>query len=98
MIRKLRENNGETLIEAMVSLLIAVLAMGLVSTAVISATKINKNTREADARFADELEAAEIHSATSTESALKIDFSDGSISDITVNVDVYGDGSIFASY
>lgn len=99
MMRKLLENKGETLIEALVSLLIAVLAMGLVSTAALSATSINKSTREADKIFADELEAAEIHS-TEQPSVLKkltITSSDAKI-EVEENVDVYGKGSTFASY
>lgn len=97
MMRKLKQNKGETLMEALVSLLIAVLAIGLVATAAMAATNINKNTNIADDAFAEELEKAEIYTATTIEvKKLTIDFGGGS--KVEVNVDVYGDGSIFASY
>lgn len=98
MIKKLRGNSGETLIEAMVALLIAVLAMGLVSSAAITAAKINKSTRAADAEFAKELEAVEIHSAEANTEIKKlvIDFID--FTDQEVDVNVYSKGSNFASY
>lgn len=97
MMRKLKQNKGETLMEALVSLLIAVLAIGLVATAAMAAANINKNTNIADDAFAEELEKAEIYTATRVEvKKLTIDFGGGST--VEVNVDVYGDGSIFASY
>ena len=104
MMKKLKGNKGETLIEALVSLLIAVLALGLVSTASISATNMNKATREADKLFAEELEIAEIQSGTSTQTRkLQITLDvNGAIVEIDgneeVDVKIYGDGSNFASY
>ena len=61
MIRKLKKKNGETLIEALVSILIATLAMGLVSTATIAAANLNEKNRQADERFAEELMQAEAY-------------------------------------
>lgn len=102
MIKKLKKNKGETLIEALVSLLIAVLAMGLVASAAVAATNINEKTREADVKFAEELESAEIYSASKVEKSLSIILEDGSKLKINGNdytsVEVYGDGNIFASY
>jgi hypothetical protein len=97
MMRKLKQNKGETLMEALMSLLIAVLAIGLVATAAMAATNINKNTNIADDAFAEELEKAEIYTATTIEvKKLTIDFGGGST--VEVNVDVYVGGSRFASY
>lgn len=103
MIRKLQTNNGETLIEAMISLLIAVFALGLVASATIAAANINKSTKEADKKFAEELQAAEIYSAPTESKKLQIKFEDGSFlvidGDNYVNVNVYGESdSTFASY
>ena len=45
-MNKLRDNRGETLIESLVSILIAVLAFGILATSVVTAEKINAKTRE----------------------------------------------------
>ena len=96
MMKKLKQNKGETLMEALISLAIAVLAVSLVASAALAAANINKNTRLADRRLAEELEAAETYSATHTSKTLKIDGIGATTQEITV--DVYGDGSNFASY
>lgn len=97
MIKKLRKQNGESLIEVMVALLIAVLSMGMVATAAIAAAKINANTRAADIAFAEELQKAELYASITVDSkTLTIDFGEGNVIEETVSV--YGDGSKFASY
>ena len=40
-MNKLRNNRGETLVESLVSILIAVLAFGILATSVVTAEKIN---------------------------------------------------------
>ena len=96
MIRKLKKKNGETLIEALVSILIATLAMGLVSTATIAAANLNEKNRQADEMFAEELMQAENYLTEKESKQMLILFEDGSHQ--TVNVDVYGKDGRFASY
>lgn len=50
-MNKLRNNRGETLIESLVSILIAVLAFGILATSVVTAEKINAKTRNTDVMF-----------------------------------------------
>ena len=50
-MKKLRSDRGETLLEALVSILIAVLAFSLLATAAVSAEKINAKTRSTDVSF-----------------------------------------------
>lgn len=101
MRRKLKTQNGETLIEAMVSLLIALLSVMFLTTSVLTAANINKATREADEKFADELKYAEGRIAAEGKEVVQneiwIDFQ--SVDDVRVDVDVYGgkDG-MFISY
>lgn len=45
-MNKLRDNRGETLIESLVSVLIAVLAFAVLATSVVTAEKINAQTRQ----------------------------------------------------
>lgn len=59
MIKKLRQIQGETLIETLVSLLIAVLSVLLLSTAVLASSKINQQTREMDEKYQSQLQEAE---------------------------------------
>lgn len=99
MIRKLRNNKGETMVEALIALLIAVLSLGLVSSATIAAANMNKIAKETDQKFAEEIQAAEIYSATPESKVLTIDFAEGIAADVSENVNVYGEStSNFASY
>lgn len=50
-MNKLRDNRGETLIESLVSILIAVLAFGILATSVVMAEKINAKTRNTNVMF-----------------------------------------------
>ena len=50
-MNKLKSERGETLIEALVSLLIAVLAFSFLAMAAVSAGKINAKTRSTDVSF-----------------------------------------------
>lgn len=96
MIRKLKKNDGETLMETMIALLIAVISVGLVATATITAAKMNKNNREADEQFRQELEMVENYSAEKEVKQMLITFEE--CAHVTVDIDVYGKDSLFASY
>ena len=50
-MNKLRDNRGETLIESLVSVLIAVLAFAVLATSVVTAEKINAKTRNTNVMF-----------------------------------------------
>ena len=50
-MNKLRDNRGETLIESLVSVLIAVLAFAVLATSVVTAEKLNAQTRNTDVMF-----------------------------------------------
>lgn len=96
MIKKIKQKKGETLIETLVSMLIALLAMGLITTAVTVAGRMNQRNRDADQEFSKELEQVEIYMAKKTQTDMTILFEDGSHKNVTV--DVYGEGSRFASF
>ena len=63
-MNKLRDNRGETLVESLVSILIAVLAFGILATSVVTAEKINAKTRNTNVMF-------------QYDTAIKIDDKDG---------------------
>lgn len=96
MKRKLRQQTAETLIEAMVSLLVAMLSISLLFTSIMVATNINTMNREADEKYAEDLKQAEGYMTTPEDGNVVIHFSSG---DETIKVKIYGskEGS-FAAY
>lgn len=96
MKQKLIQNKGETLIEALVAVLIAFLSMAMLCASMLSASKINEKTKKADDKFKGDLFQAEALQGTSTTSNVKLSFGNGSSS--TVSVDLYGSGGDFVGY
>ncbi len=58
-IKKLQSQKGEMLVESLISMLIAVLSMGLIASSVMAASRINEKNRENDAAYSQGLQAAE---------------------------------------
>ena len=50
-MKKLKDSRGETLVESLASILIAVLAFAVLATTVTTAEKINAQTRNTDVMF-----------------------------------------------
>lgn len=50
-MNKLKNNRGETLIESLCAILIAVMAFAILATTVVTAEKINGRTRNQDVNF-----------------------------------------------
>lgn len=99
MIRKLRQKKGETLIETLVAMLVIVLSVALLCTCVMSAANINKQTREADEEFREELLAAENRTGTSQTKQVQITSTSGNLGVKLVEVTVYGEAANdFISY
>lgn len=59
IIRKLRSNSGETLVETMASILVFTLSSILLLSMIAAASKINYATKAADKQIAEELLVAE---------------------------------------
>ena len=100
--KKLRQQKGETLVEAMVSLLVAVLSMGLLSSAIMAAANINKLTQEADTTFDQELRYAEMRISDDEypmqeDVTLRIEYESLGIQELEVNV-YGGEESSLISY
>lgn len=56
---KLKNTCGETLLETVVSILIAVLSVSMLGAMFMAASRLNDKAGEADAKFASDLKAAE---------------------------------------
>ena len=50
-MKKLKDSRGETLVETMVSILIAVLAFSFLAMAAVTAAKLNARVRDTDLSF-----------------------------------------------
>lgn len=102
MIKKLRQQSGETLIEALVSMLIAVLSMGILAMAVMASTNLNMQTREMDEKYRSQLNEVESLSGEWKIQDVTIQFApeDGTADYMeTVQVTLYGsDENAFLSY
>ncbi len=59
MIKKLKSNSAETLIESLVAMLIAVLSMAFLTTSILTAANVNGATKNADRQYSINLQAAE---------------------------------------
>lgn len=105
MIKKLKQKKGETLVETLFSLMIAVLCVGLIYSAVMAATNINKQTRELDDKYNAELNAVEgladdVKQFGEKNVVISFFVNDVEIEDpIEAQVTIYGDeDSAFLSY
>lgn len=106
---KIKSNKGETLIETLVSILIAALSVALLTTSVMAAARMNKTARDADAEFYKKLEAAELRMVDSSLSPAEKDellrknegkqftVYFGNHASKMVIVDIYGN-DVFATY
>lgn len=103
MRKKLNQKNGETLVETLFSLTIAILSIGLIATAVNAATRVSLQIKEMDVTYKKELQTAECLEGSSQSKVLAITFLDNNgvtvLDNATTLVEVYGeDGSAFISY
>ena len=101
MIRKLKQQQGETLVETLVSLLIATLSVMLLTAAITASARINKQNKEADKIYAEELKRVESYEATADNpmqnKSIKIDFGNGIV--VEKEIELYGGmQGKFASY
>ena len=104
MIRKLRQKKGETLVETLFSMLIAVLATMLLCTAFAAAMRINAEVKALDEKYQEDLLEVEGGSSSTTPGKINITFkTEDKISVIDtvtgINVDLYGSSeNKFLSY
>lgn len=101
--KKLRQNSGETFVEALAAITITVLSIGLLSTAVMSTMSMNKKIKDKDMRYKEDLQKAEClldEDKISTNQILDLTFTyEGGIQTAEVKVDLYGeDEGMFVSY
>lgn len=102
MIKKLKQKKGETLIEALISLLIAVLSMMILSTAVLVSSNINKENRERDNEYAQQLYDAEGLAVEMDDRNVKVHVQfEGDLADKSADIDIIlygGENNDFVSY
>ncbi len=91
MIQKLKSRQGETMVEMLVSMLILTLSICLLVTMIVVSYQFDRQARELDNKYRDELSAAENFSGTSTPGTikLKLDGVGASGGEVNVNVEIY---------
>lgn len=111
MWKKIKQQKGETLVEALVSLLIAVMCMSILTISVTTASKLNRETNRLDEKYSVDLQMAEQHLSDTEEYKAKVDknlvitfnkkLEQKELAPVTIKVTVYGgekDDNAFASY
>ena len=105
MFQKLKQKKGETLVEVLVSLMIALICMGILTMSVTTAARLNLEIRRFDEDFSADLQKAEGHLAPITGAPcveIKIDDMDGNgqpeLKTITITLYGAGDDASFVSY
>lgn len=67
LAKKIRSNSGETLVETLVAIIICVFASTMMAGSVTTASKLNKDAREADAKFRESLSIVENYETAADE-------------------------------
>ena len=102
MRKKMKNQKGETLVEALLSLVIVLLSMGILTTAVLVAGNINKENRERDEAYAQQLYNAEAMAVPMPDTNVKlhVQFHEG-LADKSDDLDIVlygGEENDFVSY
>lgn len=90
MLRKLKQQKGETLVETLAALLIATLSVMMLTSAITASARINAGNKEADKKLTEELQAAESYSSKISEMKQEIEFNFTNYADEKVEVFLYG--------
>lgn len=103
MKNKLCQNKGETLVETLFALVIAVLSIGLITAAVTTSANVTKKIRVIDEKYKNDLQIVECYEGSTQSKVLTVTFYDTygmPIGDSAEKfVDVYGEAdSAFISY
>lgn len=98
MWKKLCSQTAETLLETLVSLLIAVFSVTLLTSGVMTATRLNRATDDADTSYQAELKQAETEKTVADANGkVTITFQEAELSAAEADVVIYGTGA-YASY
>lgn len=94
--KKLRTAGGESLVEALAAIMVGTLAVALLASSVMTATRMNSAARERDRLFYEELSQAEAGAANGqgVQGTVTVAGEDGS--SLTLPVVYSGGGSIWA--
>jgi Tfp pilus assembly protein PilV len=93
-VKKLRNSRGETLVEALASILIATLSILTLLTGLAAAFQMNQAARQADESFYQWLNAAETQKAPLDQSQVEVKM-DGA-APVTIAVDVFGGEGLYS--
>ena len=95
MIKKLRNDRGETLVEVLASILIAALSVGLLFGCVMASSRMDSQARELDAEHYAALTAAELRLGTGVSGTVRIRNSDNGM-EKSLSVKIYGGPGLYS--
>ena len=93
--RKLHSCKGETLVEVLVSVLVSVLSMAMLFGGIMISVRLDQKAEQTDDGFYNTLSAAE-EKTTSIGKGEAVVTGDDILSDITFDVEFYGDETLFS--
>lgn len=101
ILKRLKSNAGETLVESMCAILIFTFASIIMLSMVSAAADINTKAKEADTNYYDQLVDVEMAEGTGTAGTVTFTFGGASGPSETVSVDVFtgeGEEPLYAYY
>lgn len=99
LIRKAKSKKGETLVETLAAILIITLATIILIGSTMGASKINKKVKEADNKFYEQVDKAELKRAENKYAVGQIYIKNDTYSvNITENIDLYGEDKGLTSF
>lgn len=102
MKKKLKQQNGETLIESLVAVLISTMAMAMLASSMTASANIHRQNKAADEKYKEDLEYAETYTGVLGTEDIKIEFKDSATNELIKEgtIKLYSNGAegSFASY
>lgn len=92
-MRKLKNDRGETLVEVLASVLIAALSVTLLFSCIMASARMNENAKAQDSVYYADFTNADAQSGTPTEGIVTVE---GSGTEMTPGIDIYGSGGVFS--
>lgn len=96
MMRKLRENRGETLVETFAAIVVATLSVALLFGGIVASGEIEKNAKRVDEDHYEAFNAAEGQGEPPTGTATVTITNDTGVTSPSITIDLYGGSGVYS--
>lgn len=93
---KLRDNKGETIVEVLISIVVASLSVAFLFSCIITSSNMEKDAKEADKEFYTALSGAEERKTELTEGNVEITLELSTPVHTDVPISIYGDDGVYS--